>query len=67
VKWFLARFEEIAMAGPAEDKTVLESMVCHEASILRWIERETEGQTDGSLDDINSQLRYPLPAPVLPT
>jgi len=39
----------------------LESMVRHEASILRWATMERDGDTDGSLDDVTAQLSYPLP------
>ena len=63
VKQYLARFKEIAEAGPAEDQDYLQSMVRHEASILRWMEMEAEGMTEGSLDGIIEQLQYPLPAP----
>jgi hypothetical protein len=59
---FLARFEEIAVAGPAEDQDVLQSMITHEKSFMHWIEKETAGE-EGSLDAAISQLQYPLAAP----
>ena len=40
---FLARFQEIADAGPAEDQDVLQSMIKHEKSFEHWIEKETAG------------------------
>ena len=58
----LARFKEIAAAGPAEDQDVLQSMVIHEESFVPWIEKETAGE-EGALDAIISQLHFPLPAP----
>ena len=61
VKQYLARFEEIASAGPEEDQEVLQSMICHEASILRWMEMEAAGETEGSLDGVIEELKYPLP------
>lgn len=64
VKQFLARFEQIAAAGPLEDQEYLSSMIRHEASILRWMEMEAEGETEGSLDAIIEQLQFPLLAPV---
>ena len=64
VKQFLARFERIAEMGPAEDQEYLQSMIRHEASILRWMEMEAEGETEGSLDAIIEQLQFPLPVPV---
>ena len=59
---FLARFQEIANAGPAEDQDVLQSMIKHEKSFVYWIEKETAGE-EGSLDAAISQLQYPLAAP----
>lgn len=57
---FLRRFEAIAEMGDPEDADVLQSMVHHEASILRWAEMESRGETSGSLDDVVAQLNYPL-------
>ena len=62
VKRYLSRFEEIAEAGPEEDREYLQSMVRHEAAILRWMEMEAAGETKGSLDAIGAQLQFPLPA-----
>jgi hypothetical protein len=59
---FLARFMEIAEAGPDEDKDILESMIRHEESFVHWIEKETAAE-EGALDVAISQLQYPLPAP----
>jgi predicted methyltransferase len=62
VKQYLSRFEEIAEAGPEEDQETLQSMVRHESAILRWMEMEAAGDTEGSLDTIIEQLEFPLPA-----
>lgn len=62
ISQFLARFEEIANAGPAEDQDVLQSMIKHEKSFEYWIEKETAGE-GGSLDAAIGQLQYPLTAP----
>jgi hypothetical protein len=59
---FVARFKEIAAAGPAEDQDVLQSMITHEESFVSWIEKETAGE-EGALDAIISQLHFPLSAP----
>ena len=59
---FLARFKEIAEAGPAEDQDVLQSMVTHEQSFVIWIQRELAGEPN-SLEAVISQLQYPLPEP----
>lgn len=59
---FLARFHEIANAGPAEDQDILQSMIKHEKSFVHWIEKETSGE-EGSLDAAISQLHYPLTPP----
>jgi hypothetical protein len=59
VDQFLGRFTEIAAAGPAEDRSILESMVTHEASFISWIEKELAGE-EGSLDAAICQLKYPM-------
>ena len=61
IKNFLSRFYEIAKAGPQEDQECLQSMIRHEVSILRWMEMEVAGETEGSLDAIIEQLAFPLP------
>jgi hypothetical protein len=58
---FLARFRAIVEVGDDADREVLESMVRHEAAIVRWATMESDGEADGSLDDIIAQLNYPLP------
>ncbi len=63
VQSFLSRFIEIADAGPAGDQAILDSMVRHEAAILKWLEIEKGGGSESSLDDIIEQLQYPLPTP----
>ena len=62
VEHYVARFQEIAEAGPFEDQDVLQSMVTHEESFVRWIEREVAGE-EGALDLAISQLKFPLVAP----
>ena len=61
VEGFLAQFEAILKVGDEADHEILESMVRHEASILRWATMERDGDIDGSLDEIIAQLNYPLP------
>lgn len=65
VQGFLSRFEEIAHSCPEEDRDVAESMVRHEAAILRWLAMEGEGDSAGSLDDMIGELLFPLPSPEL--
>jgi hypothetical protein len=36
-------------------------MVIHEASILKWLQIEAEGESSSSLDDVVAQLQFPLP------
>jgi hypothetical protein len=60
VEGFLAQFEAIVKVGDDADREILESMVRHEAAILRWATMERDGNVDGSLDDIVAQLNYPL-------
>jgi hypothetical protein len=62
VEQFVARFQEIADAGPVEDQDVLQSMVTHEESFVHWIARELAGD-EGALDLAISQLQFPLAAP----
>ena len=61
VQGFLSRFEAILELGPTADRKTLQSMVDHEASILKWATMESDGITNGSLDDVIAQLQYPLP------
>jgi hypothetical protein len=61
VQNFLERFRQIAEAGPAEDREILQSMIRHEAAILRWFDMESRGETDGSLNAIIEELQYPIP------
>ena len=64
VQSFLARFVEIAKAGPAEDQEILDSMVRHESAILKWLELESDGSSaESSLIGIIEQLQYPFPKP----
>jgi hypothetical protein len=62
VEQFLGRFEEIAAAGPEEDRDILQSMVRHEESFVHWIDKELAGE-EGGLDVALSQIQYPLAAP----
>jgi hypothetical protein len=62
VDQFVARFQQIADAGPAEDQEVLQSMVTHEESFVHWIDKETAEEA-GALDLAISQLQHPLPTP----
>jgi hypothetical protein len=59
---FVARFEEIAAAGPAEDQAVLQSMITHEKAFVAWIAKETAGE-EGALDAFIGQLQFPLAVP----
>jgi hypothetical protein len=62
VQSFLERFEEIAAATPPEDRPIVQSMVDHEAAILRWATLESAGPNDDSLDAMIAQLKFPLVA-----
>jgi hypothetical protein len=62
VEDFLARFEAIVEVGDEADRGILESMVRHEAAILRWATMERDGIEEGSLDEVIAQLNYPLTA-----
>ncbi|NEO73086.1 hypothetical protein [Moorena sp. SIO3H5] len=63
VEAFLARFQAIANIAPEEDQEVVQSMVSHESAILNWLDMESQGNTDGSLDAMIAELQYPLPTP----
>jgi hypothetical protein len=58
---FLSKFGDIVEVGDEADREILESMVLHEAAIVKWATMERDGDIDGSLDDIIAQLNYPLP------
>ena len=60
---FVKRFEEIERIAPAEDMSVVRSMVLHERAILRFIELEASGKSAGSINDVVAQLHFPLPNP----
>lgn len=60
VEGYLARFEEIEQAATDEDREIVTSMVRHERAILRWLEQESNGESDDSLDAMIAELRYPL-------
>ena len=60
---FVRRFEEIEQLAPAEDKSVVRSMVLHERAILRFIELEANDTSAGSINDVVAQLHFPLPNP----
>src|SRR5580700_3465846 len=60
IEEFLARFQAIVKVGDEVDHEILESMVRHEAAILRWATMERDGIVDGSLDDVIAHLNYPL-------
>ena len=62
VEGFLAQFEAIVKVGDEADREILESMVRHEAAILRWATMERDGIVEGSLNEVIAQLNYPLPA-----
>lgn len=61
VATFVNRFEEIERMAPAEDKSVVRSMVLHERAILSFIELEAGGNSVGSINDVVAQLHFPLP------
>ena len=58
VEGFLTQFEAIRDAGTDEDRDVLQSMITHEAAILKWVTMESTGDGAGSLDDVVAQLQY---------
>lgn len=60
---FVRRFEEIEQLAPAEDSSVVRSMVLHERAILRFIELEANDTSAGSINDVVAQLHFPLPNP----
>jgi hypothetical protein len=62
IEHFITRFQEIADAGPAEDREVLQSMVTHEQSFIHWIEKEMAGEP-GGLELAIDQLNFPLAEP----
>jgi hypothetical protein len=61
VETFLDRFREIMELGREEDQEMLDSMVQHEAAILKWLQDEQAGPSASSLDAMVAQLNYPLP------
>lgn len=62
IEQFISRFQEIADAGPTEDREFLQSMVTHEQSFMHWIEKELAGEP-GGLEWAIDQLKFPLVEP----
>jgi len=60
---FLAVFRGIESIGPEEDRSILQSMIVHEQSLITFTERELAGDPHDSLKDVIDQLAYPLPRP----
>ena len=63
VEAFLVRFQEIDSAAPPEDKEVTQSMIQHETAIFTWLDLESAGPNEASLDAMIAELQYPLPEP----
>ena len=63
VRPYAERYREIVAIAPREYQTVAASMVSHEQALLRFTELEVAGETERSLDAVNAQLHWPLPAP----
>ncbi len=59
----VSEFKAIAESGPDEDADMLNYMVEHEASICKFFAMEARGETDSSIDDVVSQLKFPIPLP----
>ncbi len=56
VENFVSRFEAIAAAVPEDEKQLAQSMIRHEKSILTWLEQESTGGNDHSLDLMIAEL-----------
>ena len=61
VEDFLAQFEAIVKVGDEADREILESMVRHEAAILRWATMERDGIVEVLSNAVIAELNYPLP------
>lgn len=61
--FYLGKFREIEAASPESERSVTHSMVVHEAAIKRFGELELAGDEKNSLNDVITQLKYPLAAP----
>ena len=59
----LARQREVAQIAPPEFRDLAQSMQVHGESIQSFAERELAGDTNGSIDEIVQQLRFPLRHP----
>ena len=63
VRPYAERYREIIGIAPREYQAIAASMVSHEEALLRFTELEVAGETERSLDPVNAQLHWPLPAP----
>jgi hypothetical protein len=60
---FVDRYTEIAARAPVRYRSLAQSMVRHESSLLDFAALEAAGDTTNSTADIVAQLQYPLPPP----
>ena len=61
--FFLEKFREIENDAPADEREVAHSMVVHESALNKFAQLELAGDANNSLNDVISQLQFPLPAP----
>ena len=61
--FFLEKFREIENDAPADEREVAHSMVVHESALNKFAQLELAGDANNSLNDVISQLKFPLPAP----
>jgi hypothetical protein len=61
---YLQKFREIEAAAPDGEREVAHSMVVHEAALHEFAKRELAGDAKHSLDDVISQLQWPMAPPV---
>jgi len=61
--FFFEKFREIENDAPADEREVAHSMVVHESALNKFAQLELAGDANNSLNDVISQLQFPLPAP----
>ncbi|MHC5064050.1 MAG: hypothetical protein ACYTG5_08755 [Planctomycetota bacterium] len=60
IRPFMEKYRGRVAEVPPEYRSVAASMASHEDALFRFAELEMSGDGEGSLDDVNAQLHWPL-------
>ena len=63
IRPYMQKYRDLVSKVPPEFRGVAASMASHEDALYRFAELELADEVERSLDDVNAQLHWPLPAP----